>query len=147
MDGGLHYKPSYGVSLEDVQGNDKYKDQLTKEHDIIMIRIDCRKSNKEYISNSIKNSILSSIFDLNSIDWDLCEANCNSSLIKSIWDEYNKDELTLSEISEKYHMCIKTVERYIKAGKQQGICDSSESNAKRARRIMNKRKQLDTNII
>ena len=59
-------------TLEDILKIDRMKDDMAREHQLRMIRLDCRYSNRDYIINSIKKSELSSIFDLSQIDWNKC---------------------------------------------------------------------------
>lgn len=140
VDGGIHFKDFRYRTLEDQQQNDEYKNKIAKEHNIIMIRIDCRESKKDYIINSINNSILKDLFDLNKIDWDLCETKAQHSLMIEICNEYNKDELLEKEIAELYSMCTATISDYIKRGKEIGLCNSDETGYQRYKRIIGSRK-------
>ena len=57
---------------------------MAKEHNIIVIRIDCKKSEKDYIKNNIIDSCLNDLFDLSNIDWDLCNKMGHKNLIKEV---------------------------------------------------------------
>jgi Zn finger protein HypA/HybF involved in hydrogenase expression len=139
LDGELHFKSLYGMTLKEIQDNDKYKNTIAKQHDIIMIRIDCRKSDKDYIRKNIEQSILRDIFDLTTIDWNLCDVFSCSSLMRTVCDDYNKGELLINEIADKYHLSTQTVSRYVKTGISNGLCIFNKDNRTRARRILNKR--------
>lgn len=120
MDGGFHFKDNKmnNSSKEDVQNIDKIKDQLAKENNVQMIRIDCKLSDFDYIKNSILNSKLSDIFDLDCIDWNKCENFARSNFLKTICTYYEKykAEKTKTEIARKFGIHIATLLRYIKIG-------------------------------
>ena len=76
MDGGLgHGNHKYKSSEIDIGGKqrDLIKDQLAEINGITLVRIDCINSNFEYIKTNILTSLLNNIFDLNQIDWEICE--------------------------------------------------------------------------
>lgn len=59
--------------LEDTQKNDVYKRKLAIKNGIeYYLEIDCRKSNIDYIRESIINSKLDNLFDLTKVDWEKC---------------------------------------------------------------------------
>ena len=106
------------------------KENIAKEHDITVIRIDCKKSNKEYISCNIKNSILSKLFDLSNIDWDLCDRQATTSLVYSVCKDYNEKNCSLDEqfnfidnLSKEYGVHYATIQRYLKRGTELGLCN------------------------
>lgn len=75
MDGGFHYSDNSlsGQTVEESQKIDKYKDELASQHDITVIRIECKKSEKNYIFANIQNSLLNELFDLSNIDLEKCD--------------------------------------------------------------------------
>lgn len=75
MDGGFHYIDNRlsGQTAEESQEIDKYKDDLAFQHNITVIRIECKKSEKNYIFENIKKSMLNELFDLSYIDLDKCD--------------------------------------------------------------------------
>lgn len=75
MDGGFHYKDRlcFNKSLKERQSVDEIKNKLASENGIRMIRIDCMKSECNYIKNNILLSEMNDIFDLSHVDWDLCD--------------------------------------------------------------------------
>lgn len=54
MDGGFHYIKYYksNLPLEETQRIDALKDQLAFDHNITIIRIDCFRSEKNYITKT-----------------------------------------------------------------------------------------------
>lgn len=129
MDGIFHIKPRLDstVSLEHIQECDSIKDKLAKEHGIEVIRIDCQKSTFDYIKESIEKSRLAEIFDLNKVDWDLCNKSSMTSLIKtaSLYYENHKYDMTLNEIANHFKIVAPTLVRYIEQGKKYGWCNTS----------------------
>ena len=124
MDGEWHFKDNNlsGKSIEDAQFEDKLKDNMAKNNNITVIRIDCKKSEKEYISNNIKNSILQSIFNLSEIDWEICDEMASKNLIKYISDIFNETN-DVGYICELLNMKKNNVQYYLKKGTTLGFCD------------------------
>lgn len=150
MDGGFHYrdvsfsqdKISY---LKDTKSRDEKKNLLAKEHNIILIRINSIISDKEYLKKQIYNSILSDIFDLSIIDWDLCDKGAQSSLVNLICDDY-KDNINYNTtiLSKKYGLNITTIQRYLRIGNQLGLCSYTPTPHKRDHIIV---KDINNNVI
>ena len=104
-----------------MQERDKIKNELAANHNIKMIRIDCQKSEANYIKEKILCSELSSIFDLSNIDWDLCNREALNSLVKQVCDLY-KDGYRNIDIENKLKISKKTVTKYLKLGNELGWC-------------------------
>lgn len=87
------------------------------------IELDCRYSKSEYILNEIMNSELSKIFNLNDIDWNICNeyAITNSKIIDvcKIWNETKNTKY----ISDTLKLSRTTVIDYLKKGNNLGLCD------------------------
>lgn len=143
MDGELgHGNKQFNSKNKDVDGllRDQFKDSLAAEYHIIVIRIDCKKSEKDYIVENILQSSLSEIFDLHNIDWNKCEQDALKSIVKEVCDEYAKDEtIFLSELARKYDISRLTVRKYLKRGTKLGWCtyDSEKSTENSKNRISN----------
>lgn len=135
MDGGFHYESTKFSNVEDVHKNDLLKDKIAYQNNITMIRIDARNSDEEYLENNIKNSILNSIFDLSKIDWNKCDIQSQNNLFYNICDDYNLNELTLTQIAEKYHISYSTVKLYTRKGKKLGICNNTINGISRNNKI------------
>ena len=126
MDGGLgHGNRKYCSNEIDIHGleNDRIKDELAKEHNIKVIRIDCLESDSDYISNNILNSELSNILDLSDINWDLCDMNATKNLVKEVCEYFNKTNLSTSKIAKTFKLGTNTVRRYLKRGTKFGWCN------------------------
>lgn len=81
-----HYKDSsksaFTKTLLEEQENDAHKKYLALKNGIKeYIVVDCRYSNKEYIKESILNSYMAQLYNLDDIDWEKClEATTTSTL-------------------------------------------------------------------
>ena len=99
---------------------DKIKRQLALNNGINKyIELDCRESNNQYIFDSIKKTDLSIILkeiDINKAD---NYAQCNK--LKTACDLFNNGCTNYSSIAEKIDVCVNTVRRYIRKGKELGI--------------------------
>lgn len=130
MDGGLgHGNNIFGKSGKDIIGLkiDQEKDFLACKNNINVIRIDCIKSDLEYIKNSILHSELNNIFNLQFIDWIKCEEYARDNLVKIISQEYDNDIFITPEfLSKKYNLCYATINAYIKIGRKVGWVKNSK---------------------
>ena len=99
---------------------DKTKRQLAINNGIDKyIELDCRESNNQYIFDSIKKTDLSIILkeiDINKAD---NYAQCNK--LKTACDLFNNGCTNYSSIAEKIDVCVNTVRRYIRKGKELDI--------------------------
>lgn len=148
MDGGLGHGNSDYKHHKDTEGikTDKIKDDLAKEHNINVIRIDCLISDFDYIKNNILNSELSQLFDLNNIDWAECEKYTATSIVKEVCDYYMKhDDATTTDIQKKFDIGNSTAKRYLLKGTRLGLCDYTvEEGIKRGQKKRLKSKQNRT---
>ena len=141
MDGGLgHGKKIHSKSnktIEETLEIDNHKDKQAKLHNIEVIRIDCQKSELEYIKNSILNSGLNKIHNLKKVDWNKSEEFALSNLIKKTC-EYKKNNIEMStiEISKMININRATIIRYLKKGNNLGWC---EYNPKEEKSRINKK--------
>ena len=122
--GKQHYERSFefigGRTLEEEQENDIYKEQLAVNNGIKhYIQLDCRKSTIEWIKNSIINSDLQKLFNLNTVDWDKCGQFASSNIIKQV-TEFRRKKYSIQEISNQLRIGDSTVYKYLKIAKE---CD------------------------
>lgn len=138
MDGGFHYVTTSMRTDEELliqQQRDKEKDILAKENGFVLMRIDCRESNKDYIKSNILNSELVNIFDLSEIDWDLCDNYGQTNLIKQVCNFYNNSQKkSPSYIGEHFNLDRHTITKYLKSGANLGFCDYSVEKSIHQRR-------------
>ncbi|WP_283695808.1 hypothetical protein [Clostridium perfringens] len=113
-------------TLEEEQQNDKYKREVALSNGIkYYIELDCRESNLEWIKNSILNSELANLFDLNNINWNKCAEFANKNIVKEVCDYWNnrRDNETTSNMGEKFKLSKSTIQNYLKKGIKLGWCD------------------------
>jgi len=124
MDGGFHYKDTNFSNSEDVKQNDDLKDRMAYDNGVIMIRINCYPSTREHIINNIQNSLLNELFDLNNVDWDICESAATKTVIKDICEYYqqHKTDSTFHQIAQHFHIADSTLQNYRKIGISAGWC-------------------------
>lgn len=117
--GGQHYNNGFeslsNKTLEEEQSNDQLKECLAKENGIEhYIVLDCRKSELEWIKNSILNSELNELFDLSNVDWNECEKSSFNSYKKDILKKFENGE-TAVQILKKSNLGSTTVYRYLRS--------------------------------
>lgn len=132
MDGWFHYQdsPYARCSLEEQKSADATKDKLAMNHNINVIRIDCLKSDCNYIKNNILNSQLSEIFDLSEINWELCYAKAQKNLILEVCKLYNNGIHDLNEIKDVLHISLWATRKYVQLGASVNWCDYTISKSK-----------------
>lgn len=117
------FKNFGGKSLEEEQENDKFKKELALlngiEHYVI---VKCDKSAPEYLKEQIIKSELSSLFNLDIVDWSKCHEHACKSFVKTaceLWLEF-KNTQTIANIMKVNRTTATT---YLKQGSKLGWCD------------------------
>ena len=124
MDGGLGHGNSFGKPfqkhLDDGITIDKYKDKMAKNHGISVIRIDCNYTSKrfEYITNSILNSYLAELFDLNAIDFKKCDLASNDNIFRAVLIDLQNGLYDTKVLSRKHKLGESTIRNYINTANQ-----------------------------
>ena len=133
-DGSFHYmdNPINKQTVEQSRYIDKMKDDLAQKHNINVIRIDCRESTSDYISQNIIKSELSNMFDLSRLDWNKCDEFASRNLYKTICDDFNNSLLTSTELVEKYKLSLSTINRVLNKGIILGWCSKDTVELRRA---------------
>lgn len=115
-----------GRTIKEEQENDKIKHDLAIQNNIdYYFVIDCRESTKEYIKNSILNSGLFSILNINpnDIDFNKCDEFATSNMTKQICEYKNShSDMTTKEIAKLFHISYKTANDWVKKGAKLGWC-------------------------
>jgi hypothetical protein len=125
-DGGWHKKDNSrsGQTKEESKEIDDYKDRLAKEHNIEPIRIDCEKSDLEYIKDKIIHSRLNELFDLSVVNWKKAVEFALSNLVKIACDyKNNNPNITTTGIGELMDLCRATIGKYLKNGNELEWCN------------------------
>ena len=122
MDGGFHFQKRFGRQIEDNEKRDKFKDDVAEKNGFILIRINCEKSELNYIKKNMEQSILSEIFDLSIVNWGKVENDCKKNILNEIAIYYSHNpNASLENISEKFHLCGQTVRTYLKRANNIGL--------------------------
>lgn len=127
MDGGFHKRTRYEsgpkMTLEEIKQRDADKDKMVKEHNGVMIRIDCDPSTFKHIKEQIYNSLLNDLFDLNSVDWKEINIQSLKNFMFEVCKYYNENEgISISELAEKFNVCYSTIGRYLRIGARLNLC-------------------------
>ena len=125
MDGALHYEGGVlrGKSLEERQAIDKIKTDDAIKNGVHIVRIDCNTSEATYISQNILKSELSQIFDLQNIDWDICDRKAQSNNVLIACDMYRNGEYSIQKIAQALRVSDPTARGYLRQGARLGLCD------------------------
>ena len=127
MDGDFHYKDCFG-QIKYMHDSDVDKDILANQHGIYIIRIDCNYNNLDrftYIKNSILNSELCDLLNLNNqdIDWLYCDLCATRTLINDICTLWNSNQFNTNDIANKLKIARVTVCGYLRKGAMLGLTD------------------------
>jgi hypothetical protein len=124
MDGGLGHGNSDFKHKQDVIGikRDKIKDDLASKHNLDVIRIDCKKSEMDYIKRNIITSKLSEIFDLSQINWDEVFIKATDNLFLQICDYYNQGHIAKKELCNKFKVSNSTIVKALHICNDLGLC-------------------------
>lgn len=113
-------------TLKEEQENDKLKESLALQNGSIetYIQLDCRKSNVEYIKNSIRKSKLINYIDIDSINWFEVNEFANKNIIKYVCEEYTKYSgiMMMKDIAKEINVSSSTLHKYLKIGNELGFC-------------------------
>lgn len=127
--GAQHYengfKQYYEHPLEENQENDAIKKQLALDSGILeenYVVIDARKSQIDYIKNSILTSEYFKSYDLSSINWEICGKDALSSLMIKAINLFNKGK-TKEEIAKQLNLSVITIRNYLKKGNELQLCN------------------------
>ena len=142
--GGQHYERGFescgGRNLKEEQENDILKKELASNNGIeYYIELDCRKSEMDWIKQSIMDSELPKLlnFKETDIDWLKCEEYCATNLVKIVCEIFESGIKDTPEIAKITRLSISAVRNYLKTGKKLGWCnyDSTIANHNRRRKI------------
>lgn len=125
-------------TLDEIQANDQYKYNLAIAYGIKpenYVVIDCRKSDFEFIKNSILYSRLAEIFDLSKVDWDSLNLKSSKSLIITVSELWNSGTKETKDIMKHVKLGRTSVVNYLKKAKNLGLCDYS-SYKTRSKRVI-----------
>lgn len=123
--GEQHYKDTTWSSSSMTNNNDNNKMERALNNGILYyIQLDCSKSTKDFISNSILNSELFNILNLKDYDinWEKCSEFACGSITKDICDFYVNNNYNIDITSKQFHLSRSAIGRYLKLGNDLGWC-------------------------
>lgn len=131
MDGNFHYEDNLmnGQTKENSQKIDILKDKLANEHDIEVIRIDCIKSELEFIKQKLLDSKLNKLLDLSNINWLKLEEFALSNRVKEACNLWSKGIKNAIEIARIMKISKRTSIIYLKQGTKLGWCSYDAKEA------------------
>lgn len=122
-----HYKDTTWSSYDEIHKNDLDKKDLAQKHVKYYIVIDARKSESDYIKQSILSSELNQLLSLSSYNTDAFWKEIHSKsiipFIKEIAEKYNNYSKDVSELSELFHFSKPTIRYYLKEASLLNLCD------------------------
>ena len=133
MDGGYGHgnKDTKYASKDQQVEIDNNKDFEAIKRGYKVIRIDCNYLKQEdafeYIKKNILNSELNNIFDMSNINWTKIQVQIESSNVKRACWLFNNKTKGMKEIGEILGVAPTTVSRYLKRGRDIGLCDYDSS--------------------
>lgn len=151
--GEQHYieKTAFAKKLKEQQEDDRLKEQLARDNGIkYYIVLDCRKSDLDWVKNSILNSELAKLFDLSKIDWLKFGEISYSNLIKKVCAiKKNNPNLTSTDISKLMKLSSVTILKYLKKGTKLGWCNYNpkEESAKAKEKSAKMAKERNSKIV
>lgn len=111
-------------TLEEEQENDILKKKNAIAHGYKYIEINALESETEWIRNSIENSAMKELLELDTIDWSKCHDFATSNITKRICSMFVEDDPSISrKIGEELGLSYNTVTRHLKIGAEFGWCN------------------------
>lgn len=135
MDGGIgHGNSTFKSNKQDIDGliRDKIKDQLAKEHDIELHRIDCNTMDYELIYQRLYNNLAYIIQE--ELNIDMCEilSQSYSNFMKKVCDYYeDNNHPKLDIVAKEFNISLHTIKHYLKRGREIGWCNYLDAKEKR----------------
>ena len=119
------FERKHGRTLQEEQRNDAEKCWLAYKNGVNnYIQLDCRESEGEYIKNNIlNNELLSSLFNLEAIQWDTIFLNSIKSNIVLACELWNNGLKNTKLISEQLNVARGTAIEYLKKGAKLNLCN------------------------
>lgn len=94
---------------------------MAQKNGVQIISIDCRNSDSEYIKNSLLNSELSNVLNLEKVNWAECNNFAKKNLCKEICELF-KDGHSVTNLSKQYMISKNSVRRMLHIGNEIGLC-------------------------
>lgn len=116
-------------SLKEEQENDEIKEELAKSLGFNYIIIDCRKSDCNYIKESIIKTDFCNITNTNIITLDFTKIHIKTlSSNRLVACKLYDNGVEIKKIAEKLHSGTSTIYKYLSDGAKNGICTYTKKN-------------------
>lgn len=134
--GAQHYSEEKMFSKSSRKISEKENDLIKKNMAIDngienYIEIDARNSSFDYIKNSVLNSNLTKLFNLNDIDWNKLHKDSLGSTVIRVCELYNSGIKSTAKIAENENLHQSTVVDYLKRCVDAGLCDYTPDRHKK----------------
>lgn len=135
MDGLFHKPGASVIGNVNQQDIDTRKDLLAKNNGYIIIRINCYKSDFNYIKNNIISSPLYDILKLQDFDWNELEYSLiNKNLLKISIDEFNNNKSnSISDMAKNVNLTTSKFTNLLKIGNRLGLCNYDKDKSKKGK--------------
>lgn len=111
-------------TLKEQIENDAHKEELALSNGIkYYIQLDCRKSEKGYIHNSVLNSELSILFNLFDVNWNECDDFAHKSYYIDILTYYNNGMKNPVDIANEVKLSHRSVLDALHKLTEDGLCN------------------------
>ncbi len=144
IDGEQHIRDTEWSLKKVQQENDKLKSKLADENNYKLIRIPAYNSNLDVIKGNILRSELSTIFNLNNLDWDEIYKGTASNLNIEICNYYNehKKDMMMRDIAKHFGICSRSLTLILQRMAKLGLCQYSqkESFSNRGKHILDSKR-------
>lgn len=123
--GSQHYRyTGFPIKLKENQENDKRKKEMALNNGIDKyIVLDCRESTKNFIENSVRNSELAKIFNLDLVNFYKCNDLASSNISKTILELWNSGLHNTTEIKQIVGISLGNVISKLNFFADLGMCD------------------------
>lgn len=128
LDGGIgHGCVDFRTGDKDAKGlhRDIIKNNAAKNHNIELIRIDCKymdmKDRFNYVTKSILNSKLNKILNFSCVNFEVCNKEATKSLHMEAAKLYDMG-FRIREISDKLNVSYDTIYKWLKRLSKEGLC-------------------------
>lgn len=127
MDGALGHGNGNKINKttrQETQATDDYKDKMALKNNLKVIRVNCLKSDIDFIKDNIIQSRIFTVKELQKIDFRLCEETALSNRAKDVCDYYNRNKpISSTDIGTIFHIAHSTVLNYLNKGTKIGWCN------------------------
>ena len=147
-----HYEARWDSTIN-IKQNDQNKQQLAFQNGFTSnsyIVLNCFESNLDWIRQSIENSSLNQLFDLDNIDWNECNRATKTSLCVDIcqaWAHRSNDNITVPDIANDFGVCAATVRKYLCIGTELGLCSYNGKEETRRATMLNNQKRIKQVVV